>query len=321
MKQLKVLSWGGGTQSTALMIKFLKGEVLDHKNEPIKLDYIIFADTNNESLMTYQQVHAVKNYVEKTYNQPIYITKRNEKFLPDDAIIEMIKSGEIENYRTSEYYDLLQGHILNMKGVIRSTDMMPFFTRNNQGVVGKTSVKACTGKFKINQMMKELRKLEGIKSFSKKEYKIIMYIGFSLDESARIKPSQSSYIENHFPLVWMGMTRTDCINYVTNELGFIPRSSVCNMCYANDIDKIYDIYINDHTGYERLMELDEALENKHDNHPLTNDLFMFKFQADNNIRLKNFDIEKYYLDWKEGKHKDSLFDNEQEFACMGGCFL
>ena len=320
-KTLHVLSWGGGTQSTALMIKFLKGEVMDHKNEPIKLDYIIFADTNNESVMTYKQIYNVQELVKQKYNQEIYITKRNEEFLPDDTIIEMIKNGQIENYRTSKYYDLLQGHILNMKGVIKSTDMMPFFTRNANGVVGKTSVKACTGKFKINQMMKELRKLEGVQAFGKKNYKIIMYIGFSLDESARIKPNQSSYVENHFPLVWLGMTRTDCVNYVEKELGFIPRSSVCNMCYANDIDKVYDVYINDPEGYQRLKELDEALENKHDDHALTNEIFMFKFQADNNIRLKNFDIEKYHTDWTEKKITTTLFDDEQEFACMGGCFL
>ena len=42
MKQLHVLSWGGGTQSTALMIKFLQGKVLNHKNKPITLIYSNF---------------------------------------------------------------------------------------------------------------------------------------------------------------------------------------------------------------------------------------------------------------------------------------
>ena len=55
-KDYHILSWGGGTQSTALMIKFLKGEVKDSSGNPIELDYIFFADTNNESEMTYTQI-------------------------------------------------------------------------------------------------------------------------------------------------------------------------------------------------------------------------------------------------------------------------
>jgi hypothetical protein len=276
-KTIYVLSWGGGTQSTALMIKFLKGEVLDHKNEPIKLDYIIFADTNNESELTYQQVYKVKKYVKDTYGQEVYITKRNEEYLPDDTIIKMIESGEIENYRQSRYYDLFQGHVLNMKGIVKSVDMMPLYTRDDRAIVGKTSVKACTSVFKINQIKKELRKLEGVQRFTKDTYKIIMYIGFSIDEVRRLKPSTDSYVENQFPLVWLGMNKTDCINYVEKELGFVPRSSVCNMCYANDVDKVYDLYINDRKGYDRLLDLDDALANKSEKQGLDNDVFMFKF--------------------------------------------
>jgi len=320
-KKLHVLSWGGGTQSTALMIKFLKGEVLDHKNQPIKLDYIIFADTNNESEMTYQQVYKVKKYVKDTYGQEVHITKRNEEYLPDDTIIQMIQSGEIENYRQSKYYDLFQGHVLNMKGVVKSVDMMPLYTRDDRGIVGKTSVKACTGVFKINQLKKELRKLEDVQRFTKDTYKIINYIGFSVDEVRRLKPSMDSYMENQFPLVWLGMSKTDCINYVEKELGFVPRSSVCNMCYANDVDRVYDIYINDRKSYDRLLDLDDALANKSEKQGLDNDVFMFKFQADNNIRLKDIDMEDYYQAWMEKKKTRTLFDDEQEFACMGGCFL
>ncbi len=320
-KTIHVLSWGGGTQSTALMIKFLKGEVLDHKNNPIKLDYIIFADTNNESEMTYQQVYKVKKYVKDTYDQEIYITKRNEEFLPDNTIIEMIQSGEIEHYRQSKYYDLFQAHVLNMKGIVKSVDMMPLYTRDDRGVVGKTSVKACTGVFKINQLKKQIRILEGVQRFTKDTYKIVNYIGFSVDEVRRLKPSMDSYMENQFPLVWMGMSKIDCINYVEKELGFVPRSSVCNMCYANDVDRVYDIYINDRKSYDRLLDLDDALQNKHANYSLNNDLFMFKFQADNNLRLKDIDMEEYYQAWIEKKKTRTLFDDEQEFSCMGGCFL
>jgi len=93
------------------------------------------------------------------------------------------------------------------------------------------------------------------------------------------------------------------------------------MCYANDVDKVYDLYINDRKGYDRLLDLDDALANKHENYSLDNDLFMFKFQADDNIRLKDIDMEAYYQAWVEKRKTRTLFDDEQEFSCMGGCFL
>jgi hypothetical protein len=320
MKEINVLSWGGGTQSTALMIKMLKGEVLDENKNPVKLDYIMFADTKNESEMIYAQIYKIEKYIKDTYNFDIIITAKNKELKPDDEVLKMIKKGL--NYRSSDYEDLFQSHVLYFQGHLKSISVMPFWTRNKKtGNVGKTPFKTCTMIFKINQIMKELRIKENIKSFSKLKHKVNFFIGYSVDELSRVKPNPLPYAFNKAPLVDLGATKDDCIKYVEKELGFKPKSSVCNMCYANDFNRLYDIYKNDIKGWEKLLLLDEAMNNKPNTHRLKDDVFMFKFQADNNIRLKDVDMEQMKENQKKKKIQISIFDLEQEMSCMGGCFL
>lgn len=322
MKEYHILSWGGGTQSTALMLKFLNGEVKDQSGNPIKLDYIFFADTNNEPEMVYNQVYKVKKYIQDTYQQEIIITKRNEELLPDEEAIRLIQSGDLDRYRTSKYADLFQSHVLFFKGLLKSVDVMPFWTRDKRtGKVGKTSTKACTIEFKINQVMREFRKQEGIKRIDAFKYKLHMYIGFSVDEFQRSKPSFFSHTENRFPLIEMNLTRDDCINYVEKEIGFRPISSVCNMCYANDIDRLYSVFQQDPEGWKKLLILDEAMRNKPEHHRIKSDVFMFNWQCQENIRLSDIDFEEFYKNYKGKKQSRTLFDLEAEMACAGGCFI
>ena len=321
MKELNVLSWGGGTQSTALMIKFLKGEVLDENQKPIKLDYIIFADTKNEASFLYDQLFKVISYVKKKYDFDIIITAKNKETKTDEEVLKMIDDGL--KYRSSKYADLYQEHLLFFKGKLKSINVMPFWVRDENGQVGKTRNKACTTSYKIMQMLRELREREGVKTFREKTYKINMYLGFSVDEISRVKPSFQPYVENKFPLVDMNMSKDACINYVEQELGFRPRSSVCNMCFANTFDRVYKIFKEDKEGWKKLVDLDEAMKNKETDHPLKQNVFMFKWQADKNVRLKEFDMEQEYKRRNKYKQLD-IFDvmkDEEEMACMGGCFL
>jgi len=322
MKTINLLSWGGGTQSTALMIKMLNEEVKDSNNKPVKLDYIMFADTKNESEMVYAQIYKVQKYIKDHYNFDIIITAKNKELKPDVEIIRMIKDGEIEKYRSSEYVDLFQSHILFFKGIVDSIDVMPFWTRNKKtGVVGKTAFKQCTFAYKIDQLLKEVRIRENIIRFIPKRHKINMFIGYSIDEFGRVKPNPKPYAENFAPLVDLRLSKQDCVDYVEKHLGFKPISSVCNICYANDFNRVYKVYEQDKNGWAKLLLLDDAMANKHKNHKLNDDVFMFKWQADENVRLKDISMEDYKEKYRKKYHQLSIFDMEQEMACMGGCFL
>ena len=323
IKQLEIITWGGGTQSTALLLKMLKGEIADPKTgEIIKPDYIIFSDTKDEAEMTYAQIYKVQKYVKEKYNFDIVITSKNKVEKPIDELERMIKSGELEKYRSSKYVDLYQSHILMYKGLVKQVDVIPSWTRNKvNGKVGKLGMKQCTVAFKIDQILKELRKLEGVRQFSYRTYKLNMYIGFTVDEIGRIKPNPQSYVENKFPLVDINMTKQGAIDYVEKELGFVPKSSVCNVCYANDFKKCYDIYKTDKNGWKRIVELDKVMANKPEDHHIRDDVFLYKWQADMNIRLENVDMEELYKKELDKPEQLSIFDIEQKGACMGGCFI
>lgn len=118
----------------------------------------------------------------------------------------------------------------------------------------------------------------------------------------------------------MKMTKYDCIDYVKERLGFVPVSTVCNMCFANDFDRCYSIFKEDVEGWKKILELDYAMANKPKTHRLNEDVFMFRWQALKNIRLKDIDMEEEYK--QRNKYKQlSIFDDEEKMGCMGGCFL
>jgi len=314
MKEINVISWGGGTQSTALMLMMLE------ENKPV--DYIIFSDTGDESEMTYAQVYKVQKYVEEKYGKEIIVVKKTKESKTNDEIIEMVKGGNFtgKDYRSSNYADLYQNQVLFYQGVLDQADIVPHWVINQHGELGKLMGRQCTVTYKIMQIISEIRNREGLKRFNAKLHRINMYIGFTTDEISRVKPSPSSYIVNLFPLVDKKLTKFDCIDYVKKELGFTPVSSVCNMCYANDFKRIYNLYLTDQTSWNKLLVLDDAMANKPTPHKIRGDVYMFHWQAKMQKRLKDIDMDALHKE--RNKYTQlNIFDMEEQMACMGGCFL
>ena len=146
MKNINVISWGGGTQSTALLLMMLEN------NAPI--DYIIFADTGDESAMTYNQIYKVQKYVEDHYNREIILTKKGDYILSDQEVIDMVKRGETDGrrYRSSNYSDLYQNQVLFYQGFLDRTDLVPHWVINAKGEIGKLTGRQCTLVYKITQI-------------------------------------------------------------------------------------------------------------------------------------------------------------------------
>ncbi|MER2459872.1 phosphoadenosine phosphosulfate reductase family protein [Bacillus subtilis] len=65
-KHIHVLSYGGGTQSTALLLMALKGEI-----NGVIPDYIIFSDTGWEPQYVYNWVNKVNEHIKATYGREI----------------------------------------------------------------------------------------------------------------------------------------------------------------------------------------------------------------------------------------------------------
>lgn len=271
MKSINVLSYGGGTQSTALLLKLL--------SQGIQIDEIIFADTQNEEQYIYDQIEKVNQYIIDKYYKSINIISTTS--LIDDQI---------------KFY----------KGQLNRVDHIPFWLVDNNGNIGKLPFSQCSVAYKINPIRKYIRNKYGLVNIN-------MFIGYSIDEITRVKDSKFKNTVHHFPLIDWNMTKIDCIEYVKNELGFIPKSSVCYMCFANDFERVYLTFLNDSIRWQKILELDEVLDKQK---RLNNKVYAFRFQALLDKRFKDIDMNQL-KSTKYNIKQLSIFD----FECNNSCYL
>lgn len=86
-------------------------------------------------------------------------------------------------------------------------------------------MRQCTTEFKINPIRKALRKYKPV----------IQWIGISLDEAHRMKPSRDDWIENRWPLIDLRMKRHDCLRWMQEKGYPQPPRSACIFCpYMSD---------------------------------------------------------------------------------------
>jgi hypothetical protein len=157
------------------------------------LDVIITADTGWERQATYD---ARDFYAERWQEMGIHV--------------EIVDGGDIRHHGATEHV-----HI-------------PFWTSD-----GGPLRRQCTGEFKIMPIRRTLRTLAGYHS-SRNPYPpagtFEVWLGISLDEWHRAKPSRVQYITNRWPLLERTMDRQDCIGWLEAQHLPIPPKSACVCC-------------------------------------------------------------------------------------------
>ena len=191
------ISLGAGVQSSTMALMASRGEIT-----PMP-DYAIFADTQAEPVSVYRWL----DWLEKQLPFPVLrVTKGN---LGIDSI----------QLRTSK------------KGNFYTKPTIPAFTINKAGKKGKFRKRQCTVDYKLEVINREVRKIIG----RKRSAKCSMWIGISIDEVGRMKPSRKKYIENRFPLIEMKLSRAGCLAWMKAKGYPQPPRSACVFCpYHND---------------------------------------------------------------------------------------
>lgn len=85
----------------------------------------------------------------------------------------------------------------------------------------------CTSNYKIRPIRKAVRPFfhRGVSQ----------WIGISTDEAQRMKDSDVGYIVNRYPLIELGMSRTDCKQWLVDNGHNVPPKSSCVFCpFHND---------------------------------------------------------------------------------------
>jgi len=189
-----VLNLGAGVQSSTLALMAASGEVT-----PMP-DFAIFADTQAEPQSVYQWL----DWLEIQLPFPVHRVTRGNM------------TRDMMTFRTAK------------DGRVWTKSTIPAFMQAPDGSIGLLG-RSCTADYKIAPILKNLRRLCGIKR-GEKQVQITQWIGISYDEIQRMKPSRDAWTQHRWPLIELEMRRHDCIAWL-NKHGFPePPRSACVYC-------------------------------------------------------------------------------------------
>ena len=235
MTEYHILSLGAGVQSTALYLMFMRGEILP------RIDYAIFADTQDESQAVYRHLEWLKSLGGPE------IVVRTAGCL----------SSDLESGRRS------QG-----ASNARFTAIPAFTTKDGGKTVGRTK-RQCSKEYKTEVIERAIRReivgLDYRQRFPIKTTHVHQYLGISLDEAGRSVRIAKNFRENtkwatpHFPLIEKGWTRADCLTYLADKVPHqTPRSS-CVFCPNHKDAEWYMLKESDPEGWRKAVKVDHQL--------------------------------------------------------------
>lgn len=225
INKFKVLSLGAGAQSTVLALMAETGwEGME------KPDLAIFADTQWEPDAVYDHLDWLKTQL--SY-EVVTVTVGN---IRDNMLRGVNPDGD-------KFLDV------------------PVFIRNLDGTKA-VAARQCTYHYKIQPIYKEIRRRLKIPAGRRfpKNVQVEMWLGISVDESIRIKPSRDEWIDRRYPLVEMDLTRANIYNWFGERYPGrrLPRSACVGCPYHDDMEWKW-IKENEPDSFQDAIHIDKAL--------------------------------------------------------------
>ena len=174
--------------------------------------------------------------------------------LPFD--VERCSAGDIKA-------DALESTTSGAKGRWAS---MPWYVLHANGQKGMIK-RQCTKEYKLEPIRRALRLRLGLyKKRSPKTPVIRVWIGISTDEIGRMKPSREAWVENRHPLIELGMSRSDCVQWMADHGYPEPPKSACVACPYRSDRQWRDMKNNDPDTFAEAVEFDRAIRHKGGDH-------------------------------------------------------
>ncbi len=118
----------------------------------------------------------------------------------------------------------------------------------------------CTTEYKVKPIQRKVRAFLGITRKRSPAVPVVeQWIGISLDEAIRMKPSREPWLRNRWPLVEMGMTRQDCLRWLEKHQYPLPPKSACIGCPFHSDSCWREIRDQDPQGWDDAVAVDKAI--------------------------------------------------------------
>jgi len=258
MNPIHIISLGAGVQSSTMALMAAKGEITPMPTAAI------FADTQDEPESVYKWL----DWLEKQLPFPVYRVTNGS--LSKKALeMRTTKDGRSFTVTSIPYHTLSDGEETtcvncNTRTTKRTDGLVcdecgsgKFVTRKINRI-GMIPHRTCTADFKIKPLLKKARQLGQIKR-GQKSVGVIQWIGISLDEISRMKPSREKWAESIWPLVEKRMTRHDCLLWMQRNGFPKPPRSACVFCPFHSDAEWKNLKENDPVAFERAVAKSKGL--------------------------------------------------------------
>lgn len=202
-----------------------------------KPDIAIFADTQWETKATYEYIKWFEQYMSDNGIKLLKPTKGN------------IRENALNGARWTS---------------------MPLFTIDENGKKGMLR-RQCTNEFKVQVIHKEIRRYLGIPKYGRVKTPVEIWLGISMDEATRQKPSRVKWATHRWPLIELGYYREylkdnmfsgmNCVQFLSDHKIPIPPKSACIGCPFHDDTYWADMKKNSPDEFEDACLFDEAIRN------------------------------------------------------------
>lgn len=221
---IHIISLGAGVQSSTMALMAAKGEIGPMPKAAI------FADTQAEPASIYKWL----DWLEKQLPFPVY--RVTEGSLTDEQ---------------------LRLRVSKKTGNIYARNMIPAYVAKDGG--GKALLgRRCTADYKIKPIFRLAKKLGDV-GRACKEVKVVQWIGISIDEAHRMKPSREKWADCVWPLIDKEMTRQDCLNWMAKNNYPTPPRSACIYCPFHSDHEWKRLRNEEPDEWQKAVEFDKKL--------------------------------------------------------------
>ena len=224
----RILSCGAGVQSSTLALLSANGFV-------DRFDHAIFADTQAEPAGVYSWLSTLEGLIAAA---------------PYPFKIHRVTAGNLTE-------DMLKLRTSKLTGNRYLRTLIPAYVAKEGG--GRALMgRKCTAEYKVRALIKKQRELAKVPRGCK-EVRCLTAIGISLDEAHRMKPSKEPWAQNYWPLIDLGMTREDCLQWM-KSMGYPqPPRSACVYCPFHSDAEWRRLRDEEPEEFARAVQLDETL--------------------------------------------------------------